>query len=877
MMENGGQDSMAQKTKQTPMMEQYLNIKENYSDAFLFYRLGDFYELFFDDAVTVAHLLELTLTSRNKNADKQIPMCGVPYHSAQNYINMLIEMGHKVAICEQVEDPKDTKGMVKREVVQVVTPGTVMDGNAVDAKKNTYLGSIIEKDEDYTLAYADLSTGELNVTLIDSIEKTLNELISLDIKEVVFLQGESLELQNQLEKRLGTVITLRSEPEEKIGFDTIKQGINNKNLLPVLNLLLTYLYETQMRSLEHLQPAQEYKVEQFLVYGQEARKNLELTTSLRDGTKKGTLLWLLDETKTAMGGRMLRSWLEKPLIEKNRIEARQLIIGNLMSHFFERTDLVEILDSVYDLERLAGRVAYGSVNAKDLVQLKQSLTQIPKLKEIIDFMNDDGVWDQMLEKLDPIAEVSSLIQSAIQDDPPISVTEGEIIKEGFHSQLDEYLDAMKNGKQWIASLEASERENTGIKNLKVGFNKVFGYYIEITKANLSKLNDDRYNRKQTLTNAERFITPELKEKESIILEAEEKSRALEYELFIEVRNQVKDHIERVQQLARTVAQIDVLQSFAKVSEEYNYVKPLFNSESQDIHIENGRHPVVEKVMSENSYVPNDVNLRGNNDILLITGPNMSGKSTYMRQLALSVIMGQMGCYIPGTKAELPIFDQIFTRIGAMDDLIGGQSTFMVEMNETNNALQHATSKSLLLFDEIGRGTATYDGMALAEAIIEYVHDQIGAKTLFSTHYHELTALEERLSNLSNIHVGAEEENGHLVFLHKMMAGPADKSYGVQVARLAQLPETLLDRASQILETLEQKEDHIFEGNIEEQPKVQEAPQELRDEKNQLDLFSASISPEKEDVLKDIEKVNIMDITPLEAMNFLNRIQNKLNN
>lgn len=868
---------MPQKTKHTPMMEQYLNIKEDYTDAFLFYRLGDFYELFFDDAVKVAHTLELTLTSRNKNADQQIPMCGVPYHSAQGYINTLIEMGYKVAICEQVEDPRETKGMVKREVVQVVTPGTVMDGSAIDAKENTYLASIIEKESVYTLAYTDLSTGELNVTSIDSIDKTLNELISLDIKEAVFLQGESLELQNQLEKRLGTVITLRSEVKEEENFVAIMKEVSDEKLLPALKLLLGYLSETQMRSLDHIQPAQEYEVNQFLVYGQEARKNLELTSSLRDGTKKGTLLWLVDETKTAMGGRMLRNWLEKPLNEKDRIEARQLIVENLMNHFFERSDMVEILDSVYDLERLAGRVAYGSVNAKDLVQLKQSLTQIPQLKEIIEFMNEDGVWDETLKRLDPIDEVSSLIDAAVQDDPPISVTEGEIIKEGFHTQLDEYLDAMKNGKQWIASLEASEREKTAIKNLKVGFNKVFGYYIEITKANLSKLDDERYDRKQTLTNAERFITPELKEKESIILEAEEKSKALEYELFIEVREQVKEHIERIQNLAKTVAQIDVLQSFAQISEEYNYVKPSFNSESQNFYIENGRHPVVEKVMSENSYVPNDVDLREDNDILLITGPNMSGKSTYMRQLALSVIMAQMGCYIPGTKAELPIFDQIFTRIGATDDLIGGQSTFMVEMNETNNALQNATSKSLLLFDEIGRGTATYDGMALAEAIIEFVHDEIGAKTLFSTHYHELTALEERLPKLSNIHVGAEEEDGNLVFLHKMMPGPADKSYGVQVARLADLPESLLDRASQILETLEKKEDHIFEEHFEKQQEthIQEEQEELETEDEQLDLFSSSMSPEEESVLQDMKKMNVMNMTPLEAMNFLNDLQNKL--
>jgi len=878
--------NVPEKSKPTPMMQQYLEIKEQHPDAFLFYRLGDFYELFYEDAVKVAHLLELTLTSRNKKAEDQVPMCGVPHHSSQSYINSLIEMGYKVAICEQMEDPKESKGMVKREVVQVVTPGTVMEGNTVDAKENNYIASLVDQDHGFSISYADLSTGELKVTTVDDENQVLRELSSLDVKEVVFLQGKNLELQNQLKKSLDIVVSLKEEASEREQFNKIKENISEAGELASLDLLLDYLSETQLRSLDHLQAAEKYEPTNYLVYGQEARRNLELTKSLRDGTKKGTLLWLLDETKTAMGGRMLRNWLEKPLIDKNRIEARQVIVENLLNHFFDRADLVEVLDEVYDLERLAGRVAYGSVNAKDLVQLKQSLFQIPKLIEIIKGMNQDKSWDWVLNRLDPLSKVSSLIDQAIKEDPALIITDGEIIKPHFDEKLDQYFDAMKNGKQWIANLEAEEKEKTGIKNLKVGFNKVFGYYIEITESNLSKVDDElleRYSRKQTLANAERFITPELKEKESLILEAEEKSKALEYELFIEVRNQVKTEIESIQKLAKIVAQIDVLQSFAKISEEYNYVKPSYHMDSQEVHIENGRHPVVEKVMSENSYVPNDVVMEDKNDILLITGPNMSGKSTYMRQVALSIIMGQMGCYIPGTEADLPIFDQIFTRIGAVDDLIGGQSTFMVEMTETNHALKNATSKSLLLFDEIGRGTATYDGMALAEAIIEYVHDEIGAKTLFSTHYHELTELEDRLEGLSNVHVGAEEEDGNLVFLHKMEEGAADKSYGVQVAKLAGLPDNLLSRASEILEYLENKDNTVVKEAVESDnsaPKTEPLPTTVNEEKtedsNQLDLFSPFISKEGESILNDLKTVDVLNMTPLDAMNKLNDLQKRLN-
>lgn len=850
----------------TPMMRQYLTIKEEYKDCFLFYRLGDFYELFFEDAKEVAQLLELTLTSRNKNAEIQVPMCGVPYHSAQRYINTLVEMGYKVAICEQVEDPKQAKGMVKREVVQVVTPGTVIEESAVEAKSNTYVASIVSDDKQFSLSYADLSTGEIQVTTVDSLDEVVTEVGALSIKEVVFLNGDMVELQDLLTKKFGAVISLKEDYSYLKEFNRLYEQVQTELMSEALDLLLSYLSQTQLRSLDHLQVAQVYQPNQFLVYGQEARRNLELTHSLRDGSKKGTLLWLLDETQTAMGGRMLKKWLDKPLIVQSQILERQQVVENLMNYFFERADLVEVLNKVYDLERLAGRIAYGTVNAKDLIQLKQSLSQIPVMKQIIEMMNEDGIWDDRLKRLDPVAPVFDLIDRSISEDPALSITEGDIIKPGYNDQLDEYLDAMTNGKQWIANLQAKEREITGIKNLKIGFNKVFGYYIEITKSNIDRLDDTRYERKQTLANSERYITPELKEKESIILEAEEKSKILEYDLFIQVREQVKTYIKRIQSLAQAVSEIDVLYAFAKVSEDHNYVKPIYHQDSQEVLIEDGRHPVVEKVMNEQAYVPNTVHLDNDTDILLITGPNMSGKSTYMRQLALSIIMGQMGCYIPASRAELPIFDKIFTRIGAMDDLYGGQSTFMVEMTETNHALTHATQNSLLLFDEIGRGTATYDGMALAEAIIEYVHDRIGAKTLFSTHYHELTNLENRLNRLANIHVGAVEENGSLVFLHKMKSGPSDKSYGVQVAQLAGLPEPLIDRAAAILKTLENSKGF---ANVQDDGAV-------LNESKQMDLFHTDeISDQENQVLQKLKEVNVLSMTPLEALNFLHEISKDL--
>lgn len=867
---------MPQKTKHTPMMEQYLSIKKQYPYAFLFYRLGDFYELFFEDAVEVSRLLELTLTSRNKNAEEQIPMCGVPHHAAQGYIDTLIGMGYKVAICEQVEDPKEAKGMVKREVVQVVTPGTVMQSKTVEAKENNYLAAITRMDSTIGLAYADLTTGEVKVTELETTQEVVNEIASLKSKELIVEPGDFLELQETLNNYYNIAVSHPQKTTYDHDLNKLKEKLPNSRLDKVVDLLLHYLSETQMRSLDHLQDVTVYNTAHYLLYGQDARKNLELTSSLRDGSKNGTLLWLLDDTKTAMGGRMLRSWLEKPLVDKGKITDRLNSVESLLNHFFERSDLRDILKQIYDLERLAGRIAYGSVNARDLVQLKRSLSQIPLLIDLLEGINDEGNWDAYLNQLDPIEEVETLIDQAISEEPPISLTEGDIIKQGYNQQLDNYREAMTNGKQWLAELEQEERKATGIKNLKIGFNKVFGYYIEVSKGNVAKLEEGRYERKQTLANAERYSTPGLKEKEALILEAEEKSRQLEYTLFTEVRQEIKESIDRVQRLARVVATIDALQSFASVSEEYNYVRPSMTETGKDIAIVKGRHPVVEKVMGEHAYVPNDVTLNKGTSILLITGPNMSGKSTFMRQLALSVIMAQMGCFVPAEKADLPIFDRLFTRIGAMDDLIGGQSTFMVEMNETNQALRYATEKSLLLFDEIGRGTATYDGMALAEAIIEHVHDTIGANTLFSTHYHELTVLEDRLEGLQNVHVGAVEEEGDLVFLHKMMPGPADKSYGVQVAKLAGLPANLLKRAETILTDLEKKETDLFVDETKEKHvRNEDAAVKIKSEEGQLDLFD-TLSDKEQEILEEVRKLSVLNTTPIEALQILSTLQEKIN-
>lgn len=848
---------MPQKTKNTPMMEQYLAIKNQYKDAFLFYRLGDFYELFYEDAVQVAQLLELTLTSRNRNAEEPIPMCGVPHHSAQGYIDTLVEQGYKVAICEQMEDPKEAKGMVKREVVQLITPGTLMEGKGIDAKANNFLTAVVQSGQQFGFAYADLSTGELKTALLQDEEAVMNEATALQTKELILGSEIPAELQKNLGERLGLVFSTQETIEDNAEFSFLTADIEHPLEREATGKLLTYLAVTQKRSLGHIQKAEEYQPEHFLKLDYFSKTNLELTRSIRTGKKQGTLLWLLDETKTAMGGRLLKQWIDRPLIQKRQIQARQAMVASLLNAYFERMDLNETLTKVYDLERLAGRVAFGNVNGRDLIQLKTSLAQVPRIRELLQGINQ-GEWNDLLVDMEPMNDLVELIEQAINEDAPLQITEGNVIKDGYNEKLDEYREAMRNGKTWLAELEARERAATGIKTLKVGYNRVFGYYIEITKANLANLEEGKYERKQTLTNAERFITPELKKLETLILEAEEKSVALEYNLFLAVRDEVKKAITRLQKLAKSLSATDVLQSFATVSERYQYIQPEIKANSHNLQIKDGRHPVVEKVLGHQEYIPNSVHMNPDEMILLITGPNMSGKSTYMRQLALMVIMTQMGCFVPAESAEMPIFDQIFTRIGASDDLIAGQSTFMVEMMEANQALRHATPNSLILFDELGRGTATYDGMALAQAIIEYIHKTVKAKTLFSTHYHELTVLEEQLSELKNVHVGAVEQNGEVVFLHKLMDGPADKSYGIHVAKIAGMPTDLLSRAATILAALEADSPA---------PQVEV----IQEENEQLSLFN-EVSTAELGVIDRLKKANLLEMTPMDALNLLYELQ-----
>lgn len=873
--------------KLTPMMKQYQQIKDQYPDAFLFYRIGDFYELFNDDAVKGSQLLELTLTHRSKAVAHPTPMCGVPHKAVENYIDILIDKGYKVAICDQIEDPKLAKGMVKRAVTRLVTPGTQMDLAGDAAKNNNYLAAVVQRGSHFDLAYTDLSTGEIKVTTVDDQANVMDELINLQSREVVTDDSLAQKVQTQL-TRLNVMISHQSKVDEYHDMSHLVQLIPDEHQQYVVELLISYLITTQKRSLDHLQQAVAYRPSAYLKLDYYSKTNLELITNMRSGKHRGTLAWLLDETKTAMGSRLLKRWLDRPLMNVDQINRRQDKVAELLDHYFERNNLQDELTEVYDLERLAGRIAYGSVNGRDLIQLKTSLQQIPKIKYVLETL-DAPAFDDLNRQLDPLEDITQLIDTAIKDEPPIAVTEGGVIKDGYNDQLDQYRDAMANGKQWIADLQAKERQATGISNLKIGYNHVFGYYIEVTKANLAKLPADRYERKQTLVNSERFATPELKEKESLILGAQEKSVALEYDLFVKVRDQIKRQIPRLQKLAKAVSELDVLQSFAVVSENYHFVRPTF-TKKRNIDVVDGRHPVVEKVLGHQEYVPNDVKMDPQTEILLITGPNMSGKSTYMRQIALTVVMAQMGCFVPATRATLPIFDQIFTRIGAADDLISGESTFMVEMMEANHALKHATAHSLILFDEIGRGTATYDGMALAQAIIEYVHNRVHAKTLFSTHYHELTALDQTLPRLKNIHVGATEENGELVFLHQIQDGPADKSYGIHVAKLAGMPEDLLKRATAILNQLEQRgtaDSAIVAAGAapKEQPTTEEAkpasePSSLPTEENgQLELFQPA-PPKKatgpdQQIINQLRTLNLMSMTPMDVMNKIYQWQQEL--
>ena len=877
------------KPKETPMMKQYNEIKAQYPDAFLFYRLGDFYELFNDDAVLGSQLLELTLTQRNKNSAEPIPMAGVPHHAAQNYIDILVDKGFKVAVVEQMENPAEAEGMVKREVVQLVTPGTRMRTSADAAKENNYLVSLsMTPAGGFGLAYTDLSTGEVKATTVTATGGVLNEISRLETKEIVTNATLPDDLMANLTS-LGILVSHQDEEAANAETSYLTQQLTVPEQKEAADVLLAYLFATQKRSLDHLQMASSYEIAQYLKLDRNSRANLELTVNLRTQQRSGTLLWLLDNTKTAMGGRALKQWLEQPLLDRETIEQRYDKIGELLKDFFSRAALQETLKSVYDLERLAGRVAYGTANGRDLLQLRNSLRQVPDIMVTLGDL-DPAVFGDLLRRIDPVSDIEKLISTAVAEEPPISVTDGGVIRAGYNTRLDEYRSVMKNGKQWLAELEAKERSETGISSLKIGFNKVFGYYIEVTKANIDKLDPDRYTRKQTLVNAERFITPELKDREQMILEAETKSSDLEYQLFTEVREQIKNNITRIQKLAATLAELDVLQSLATVAEDYKFTRPEL-TDKQRLVIKDGRHPVVEKVLGHQSYVANDVFMDEDETIMLITGPNMSGKSTYMRQLALTVVMAQIGSYVPASEAELPIFDQIFTRIGAADDLISGNSTFMVEMSEANTAIQNATKRSLILFDELGRGTATYDGMALAQAIIEHVHNNTKAKTLFSTHYHELTALSDELPNLRNVHVGATEENGELVFSHKVLTGPADQSYGINVAKLAGLPDSLIDRAADILANLEAQDVSLeataptrpaklaepvatYQASVAE-PEPEVVAAEPAD--TQLDLFAVGpeIDPAMQAVLDEIKATNIATMTPLDAMMKLNEWQKQM--
>ncbi|PTY79715.1 DNA mismatch repair protein MutS [Heyndrickxia sporothermodurans] len=851
----------------TPMIQQYLQVKADYKDAFLFFRLGDFYEMFFEDALKASQELEITLTSRDGGGSERIPMCGIPYHAAANYIDILIEKGYKVAICEQVEDPKQSKGVVKREVVQLITPGTKMEGKGLREKENNYIAAISTFEDGYGIAYTDLSTGENSVTIIENhFDLVLNELSIIGAKEVVVQSQFNDHLQKMLQERLNATISIEDDISEKPDYRKLLATISEHSMRISIIRLFNYLYRTQKRNLDHLQPVAIVEINQFMKIDYYSKRNLEITETIRSKGKKGSLLWLLDETMTAMGGRLIKHWLDRPLINQKEIEQRQLVVETFIEHFFERQDIREKLKEVYDLERLAGRVAFGNVNARDLIQLKSSLQQIPIIRQLIEQLELDFV-----EQLDPCEELVDVLERAIIDNPPLSIKEGGIIQDGYNEELDKYRDASRNGKNWLAQLEQEERNRTGIKSLKIGYNRVFGYFIEVTKSNLHLLEEGRYDRKQTLANAERFITPELKEKESLILQAEEKSVELEYDLFLQIREVVKEYIPRLQNLAKIVSEIDVLQCFATISESRHYVKPLFNLERK-VMIKEGRHPVVEKVMNAQEYVPNDCYMDAERELLLITGPNMSGKSTYMRQIALTSILAQIGCFVPAREAILPIFDQVFTRIGAADDLISGQSTFMVEMLEAKNAIANATKNSLILFDEIGRGTSTYDGMALAQAIIEYIHTRIGAKTLFSTHYHELTVLAETLPQLKNVHVSAIEQNGTVVFLHKIKEGPADKSYGIHVAELAELPKELIVRANEILRQLENQ------NNKHEQV----APKKEEHSLKQLSLFEETdtkvkkeITSKEKKIVEELKDINLLELNPLQAMNTLYELQKKL--
>lgn len=878
----------------SPMMQHYLQTKEQYKDCILFYRLGDFYEMFFDDAKTVSRELELTLTGKNCGLEERAPMCGVPFHAADSYINRLIKKGYKVAVCEQMEDPKKAKGMVKREVIRVVTPGTTMDMQSLDESKNNYLMCIVYDSDRYGIAIADASTGDFFVTEVDSERKLLDELNRFAPSEIIcnepfYMSGVDID---DMKERLQIVVsaldawyfgndlvqeTLLShfhvQSLEGLGIADYDSGVI------AAGALLKYLYETQKNSLSNILTIHPYSIGKYMIIDSSTRRNLELVETLREKEKRGSLLWVLDKTKTAMGARLLRSYVEQPLIDKKEILKRQDLIESLNQQEMTREELREYLNPVYDLERLITRITYQTANPRDLIAFRNSLEMLPGIKTQLEDLKGD-LAQEIREDFDCLTDLYDLLAVSINDEPPISVRDGDIIKTGYNEEVDKLRSASTDGKNWLAELEESEREKTGIKNLRIKYNKVFGYYLEVTNSFKDQV-PDYYIRKQTLTNAERYITPELKELEDTILGSQDRLVGLEYDLFKEILKSISDNVERIQRTAKAIAKIDTFASLALMASRNNYCRPKIN-ESGMIDIKGGRHPVVEKMIKNDLFIDNDTYLdNSSNRISIITGPNMAGKSTYMRQTALIVLMAQIGSFVPAASANIGIVDRIFTRVGASDDLASGQSTFMVEMNEVANILRNATNKSLLILDEIGRGTSTFDGLSIAWAVVEYISNPklLGAKTLFATHYHELTELEGKLDSVNNYCIAVKEKGDDIVFLRKIVKGGADKSYGIQVAKLAGLPEMVIERAKVIVNQLLANDIIETVKSISVETAGTSGSRKKKEHLDEVDLAQMSLfdTVKDDDIIKELREVDISHMTPLDALNKLYELQNKVKN
>lgn len=849
------------------MMQQYFEVKEQCKDCILFFRLGDFYEMFFDDAEVASRVLELVLTGRDCGLEKRAPMCGLPHHAAQGYISKLIENGFKVAICEQVEDPALAKGIVKREIIRIVTPGTITDSNMLDEKKNNYIGCIEVEADYFSIAICDISTGQfLATSTMGNASKAIDELSKYNPSELIIIENDYI-LESTFKKTLRdryTILFNVVKYETEMSLSLCKkfgEYINTLNDAETRTCacLYNYIYETQKNSLGHISKINHYDIKDYMVLDASSRRNLELTETIRGNSKKGSLLWILDKTKTAMGSRMIRRWVEEPLIDLLKINLRLEVVEEFINNVYVSSDLKEFLKNVYDIERLIGKITSGGANAKDLFGLKESLRYLPEIKSVISESRSKMLKD-MYSGFDTLEDVFNLIDISISDNPPFQLKEGGLIKHGYNPGVDKLHDAMISGKGWIADLELREKELTGIKSLKVSFNRVFGYYIEITRSNFANIPEDRYIRKQTLANAERFITQELKEMEELILGSEQKIIELEYELFLEIRNKVSQEVLRIQNCAHMISTIDALLSFAHVSFENNYNKPVI-CEDGKITIHEGRHPVVEKVIP-GVFVPNETYIDTVEDaVAIITGPNMAGKSTYMRQVALITLIAQIGCFVPAKYAQISIVDRIFTRIGASDDLSSGQSTFMVEMSEVSNILQNATSKSLIILDEVGRGTSTFDGLSIAWAVVDYISTKIGAKTLFATHYHELTELQGKIPGVKNYCISVKEHGDDIIFLRKIIVGGADQSYGIQVAKLAGLPEEVVISAKEILSKLEEKD---IIKNFKVITKRDAATALPKPPTNQLSLFDFK----ENELVTELKELNILNLSPMEAINYL---------